>query len=62
MWFRQAVREARPTLLEPVMKLRILTPEDCAGDVMSDLSTRRAQIGGMDSKGNGVTELSLIHI
>ena len=57
MGFRQAVREARPTLLEPVMKLRILTPEDCAGDVMSDLSTRRAQIGGMDSKGNGVTEI-----
>ncbi|SVB48411.1 uncharacterized protein METZ01_LOCUS201265, partial [marine metagenome] len=57
MGFRQAVREARPTLLEPVMKLRILTPEDCAGDVMSDLSTRRAQIGGMESKGNGVTEI-----
>ena len=57
MGFRQAVREARPTLLEPVMNLRILTPDDCAGDVMSDLSTRRAQIGGMESKGNGVTEI-----
>ena len=57
MGFRQAVREARPTLLEPVMNLRILTPDDCAGDVMSDLSTRRAQIGGMESKGNGITEI-----
>ena len=57
MGFRQAVREARPTLLEPVMNLRIITPDDCAGDVMSDLSTRRAQIGGMESKGNGVTEI-----
>jgi elongation factor G len=57
MGFREAVREARPTLLEPVMNLRILTPDDCAGDVMSDLSTRRAQIGGMESKGNGVTEI-----
>ena len=57
MGFRQAVRDARPTLLEPVMKLRIIVPDDCAGDVMGDLNTRRARIGGMEPKGNGLTEV-----
>jgi elongation factor G len=57
MGFRQGVRDARPTLLEPVMKLRILVPDDCAGDVMGDLNTRRARIGGMEPKGNGLTEV-----
>ncbi len=58
MGFRQAVRDARPTLLEPVMKLRILAPDSSAGDVMGDLNTRRARIGGMESKGNGLTEIT----
>ncbi|MCI0873237.1 MAG: elongation factor G, partial [Chloroflexi bacterium] len=46
MGFRQAVRDAKPTLLEPVLKLKIIAPDDCAGDVMGDLSSRRARIGG----------------
>jgi elongation factor G len=58
MGFRQAVRDARPTLLEPVMKLRILAPDSSAGDVMGDLNTRRARIGGMEPKGNGLTEIT----
>ncbi len=58
MGFRQAVRDAHPTLLEPVLKLRILVPDDCAGDVMGDLNSRRARIGGMEPKGNGLTEIS----
>ncbi len=58
MGFRQAVRDASPTLLEPVLKLKILTPDDCAGDVMGDLSSRRARIGGMESKGKGLTEIT----
>jgi elongation factor G len=58
MGFRQAVRDAHPTLLEPVLKLRILAPDDCAGDVMGDLNSRRARIGGMEPKGNGLTEIS----
>ncbi len=57
MGFRQAVRDARPTLLEPVMKLRILAPDTSAGDVMGDLNTRRARIEGLESKGNGLTEI-----
>ena len=58
MGFRQGVRDARPTLLEPVLKLKILAPDDCAGDVMGDLSSRRARIGGMEPKGKGLTEIS----
>jgi len=58
MGFRQAVRDAKPTLLEPVMKLRILAPDTSAGDVMGDLNTRRARIEGMESKGNGLTEIT----
>ena len=58
MGFRQAVRDAKPTLLEPVLKLKILSPDDCAGDVMGDLSSRRARIGGMEPKGKGLTEIS----
>lgn len=58
MGFRQAVRDARPTLLEPVLKLKILIPDDSAGDVMGDLNTRRARIEGMEPKGNGLTEIT----
>ena len=58
MGFRQAVRDAKPTLLEPVLKLKILSPDDCAGDVMGDLSSRRARIGGMEPKGMGLTEIT----
>jgi elongation factor G len=58
MGFREAVRDAKPTLLEPVLKLKILSPDDCAGDVMGDLSSRRARIGGMEPKGKGLTEIT----
>lgn len=58
MGFRQAVRDAQPTLLEPVLKLRILAPDSSAGDVMGDLNTRRARIEGMEPKGNGLTEIT----
>lgn len=58
MGFRQAVRDANPTLLEPVLKLKIIAPDDCAGDVMGDLNTRRARIGGMEPKGRGLTEIT----
>ncbi len=58
MGFRQAVRDARPTLLEPVLKLRILAPNASAFDVMGDLQTRRARIEGMEPRGNGLTEIT----
>ena len=48
--FREAVPNARPVLLEPIMKVEVITPEQNMGDVVGDLNKRRGQIEGMDSK------------
>ncbi len=58
MGFRQGVRDARPRLLEPIVKANILVPDDAVGDVMGDLNTRRARISGMEPRGVGFTEVS----
>ncbi|MBL7918222.1 MAG: elongation factor G, partial [Bacteroidia bacterium] len=50
--FREAVPKCKPVLLEPIMKVEVLTPEQNMGDVVGDLNRRRGQIEGMDSKGN----------
>jgi elongation factor G len=50
--FRAAMQQARPALLEPVMKVEVETPTDFAGDLMSDFNGRRGRISGMDMKGN----------
>ncbi|WP_431854721.1 elongation factor G [Azospirillum sp.] len=50
--FREGVLKAAPVLLEPIMKVEVLTPEDYMGDVIGDLNSRRGQIGGMDQRGN----------
>jgi elongation factor G len=50
--YREAVPKCKPTLLEPIMKVEVLTPEQNMGDVVGDLNRRRGQIEGMDSKGN----------
>jgi elongation factor G len=52
MAFKDAFMRAEPQLLEPIMDLEILMPEEVMGDVMSDLQTRRSLIMGMDSKGS----------
>jgi len=53
---RAAVREglphAGPKLLEPIMKVEVVTPEEYMGDIIGDLNSRRGQVGGMDSRGN----------
>ncbi len=49
--FKLAMAEARPTLLEPIMKVEIAAPTEFAGDLMGDLNSRRGRIQGMDSKG-----------
>ncbi|HEU4719248.1 MAG TPA: elongation factor G [Bacteroidia bacterium] len=48
--YREAVPQARPVLLEPIMKVEVLTPEQNMGDVVGDLNKRRGQIEGMDSR------------
>jgi elongation factor G len=50
--FREAMDKASPRLLEPVMKVEVLTPEDYVGDIIGDLNSRRGQVGGMDQRGN----------
>jgi len=52
MAFRQAFREASPQVMEPIMNLEILCPDEATGDIMGDLQTRRAMIMGMDSEGH----------
>ncbi len=55
MGFRQAMRDARPQLLEPVLKVDVMVPDETAGDVMGDLNRKRARISGMEPLGNGFT-------
>jgi elongation factor G len=50
--FREAVPKCKPILMEPIMKVEVLTPEQNMGDVVGDLNRRRGQIEGMDSRGN----------
>ncbi|MEJ2729492.1 MAG: elongation factor G [Deltaproteobacteria bacterium] len=49
--FKKAVEGASPTLLEPIMKVKITTPEEYMGDIMGDLNGRRGRVLGMDSAG-----------
>jgi elongation factor G len=49
--FREALPKAKPILLEPIMKVEVVTPEDYMGDIIGDLNKRRGQLEGMDSRG-----------
>jgi elongation factor G len=50
--FREALPKAGPRLLEPMMKVEVVTPQEYMGDVIGDLNSRRGQVQGMDSRGN----------
>jgi elongation factor G len=52
--FKKAVLEARPILLEPIMRLEVRVPEDYVGAVMGDLNSRRAKVQGMEPTARGV--------
>lgn len=54
MAFKKAVLEARPILLEPIMKLEVRVPEEYVGAVMGDLNSRRAKVQGMEPLARGV--------
>ena len=61
--FKTAAKQASPKILEPIMKLTVITPEENMGDVIGDLNRRRGQVEGMDDKGgakvvNGKVPLS----
>ncbi|MDD1612039.1 MAG: elongation factor G, partial [Methylococcaceae bacterium] len=53
MGFREGARKADPVLLEPIMKVEVITPEDYMGDVVGDLNRRRGVIHGMDDTPSG---------
>jgi elongation factor G len=50
--FREGVMKANPCLLEPVMKVEVVTPEEYMGDIIGDLNSRRGNVGSMDQRGN----------
>ena len=52
MAFRNALKKCNPVLMEPIMSLEVVTPEESMGDIVGDLNRRRGQIVDMDSKGN----------
>jgi elongation factor G len=58
--FANVFREARPSLLEPIVKMHITVPVGNVGDISSDLSGRRGQMVGMDSAGGGMTTIEAI--
>ncbi len=50
--FKEGIQKAGPKLLEPIMRVEVVTPEEYMGDVIGDLNSRRGQVMGMDSRGN----------
>ncbi len=58
--FKEAVAKAGPQLLEPMMKVEVVTPEDYMGDVIGDLNSRRGQISNMEDRGNAKVVLAIV--
>ena len=52
MAFKEAARQARPIILEPIMEVEVVVPSDFLGSVVGDLSSRRGKIGGMTQRGD----------
>ena len=52
MAFKEATKKAKPVLLEPIMSVEVVTPEEYMGDVMGDLNSRRGKIQSMEKRGN----------
>jgi elongation factor G len=52
MAFKEAARKCKPVLMEPIMAVEVVTPEDYMGDVIGDINSRRGQMEGMEARGN----------
>jgi elongation factor G len=52
MAFKEAAKKAKPVILEPIMSVEVVTPEEYMGDVMGDLNSRRGKIQSMEKRGN----------
>jgi elongation factor G len=55
--FREGIRKAGPRLMEPIMKVEVVTPEESLGDVIGDLNSRRGQISGLGDRGKAKSKL-----
>jgi elongation factor G len=60
MAIQEAARKANPVLLEPVMAVEVVTPEDFLGDVIGDLSRRRGKVQGQDQRGNALAVQAMV--
>ena len=54
MCMREGMRKAGAKLLEPVMKVEVITPEECTGGIIGDLTSRRGQVSGQEPRGNAI--------
>jgi len=59
-WFREVARKAKPTLLEPVMAVEVVTPDDYLGDVVGDVNSRRGQVQGTEQRGHNQVVNALV--
>jgi elongation factor G len=50
--FKNAVEKAKPVILEPIMTMEVTVPDECMGDVIGDLNSRRGKVLGMETKGH----------
>src|SRR5881397_2574544 len=60
MAFKEAMKRAKPKLLEPMMAVEVVTPEDYLGDVMGNLNSRRGRIENMEPMGNATTIRAMV--
>ncbi len=59
-WFREVARKAKPVLLEPMMGVEVVTPDDYLGDVVGDINSRRGQVQGTEQRGNNQVVNALV--
>jgi elongation factor G len=58
--FREVVQKARPVLLEPIMKVEVVTPDEYTGAIIGDLNARRGQIQGQEMRGNATVVNAMV--
>jgi elongation factor G len=58
--FKEGLAKSGPTLLEPIMKVEVVTPDDYMGDIIGDLNSRRGQVRDMDQRGNARVVLAFV--
>jgi elongation factor G len=58
--FKEAMKDAKPILLEPIMKVEVTVPEEYQGDIMGDINRRRGQIQGMESHDGACIIVSMV--